>query len=382
MKKILRPLTVIALAAALAFSSGCGEDTSWSYKSSGTTLSNGNWIYYTYTEYQNALSKIEEQKSESSSADTSKNGSEQSSEPDLSKEKIENKKALDWIYSEAKDSCIAQLTLEKLVKDKKVKIDEEQLEAMESSYKTYYENYFEKTLTKLGVSEETYIAANARSAYLSQQLFQNIYGKNGSKEVSDDELNKYFKEKYTHYFYISYPLTSTDENGQTTEISDEDKEKAQTNFNKYANMLNKQNKTTDDVVSQYKTDFSSETDPSTSQTVILENSGLSDDLQKAIKELSEKQAVVKTIDNQMYIIYKAPIADYVSKIKTDDKIDATDMTQISRTNILYSMKSDEFEDYLDSEKKKLDYDKNDACMSKYTVQRTIDIIKEAEAESE
>lgn len=375
MKKLFKPFAVLALAAALAFSaSGCGEDTSWSYKASGNTLSNGNWIYYTYTEYQNAKSKIDEQKAETSESD------ESSAEIDYTKEKIDNKKAVDWIYAEAKDACIAQLTMEKLVKDNKVKIDEEALSNMESSYKMYYEN-FKDTLEELGVSEETYVKANARYGYLSQQLFMRLYDKGGSKEVKDEELNKYFTEKYTHYFYIPYALQTTDESGNSTDVSEEDVEKMTTNFNKYALMLNKEGKTTDDVVARYKTDNSTETDPSTSQTTILENAGLDEELENAIKELKAKQAVVKKTDSTLYLIYKADINDYVANIKSDSEFNSEDTSQISRTTILYGMKSEEFENYLKAEKKKLKYEKNDACISKYNVQRTIDIITKAEKEA-
>ena len=43
------------------------------------------------------------------------------------------------------------------------------------------------------------------------------------------------------------------------------------------------------------------------------------------------------------------------------------------------MKDDDYKSYLEEECKKLKYDTNDACLSKYTVERTVDIVKNEEA---
>ncbi len=369
MKKILKPFAAVALAAALAFSSGCAQDTSWSYKASGTTLSNGNWIYYTYAEYEEALSKIQEEKSNDDTSYTVK---------DISKEKIEDKKALDWIYAQAKDACISQLTVEKLIKDNKVKVDEDELATMESYYKQFYESYYQDLYTKLGISEESFLKAAVRSNYLSDKLFTALYDEGGSKAVSDEDLKKYFEENYTHYFYISYPLSATDDSGTTTSLSDEEKETAETNFRKYVNMINNQNKTTEDVRSQYQTDFGSEATPQEATIVLDDASSMNDDLKDAIKALGENKAVLKEIDDTLYFVYKAPIADYTSKITKDSEMNEEDSTQIARSNILKSMKNSDYEEYIKAEKEKLKYTKNDACMSKYTIQRTVDIVKAEE----
>lgn len=374
MKKIIRPFAAIALAAALAFSSGCGEDTSWSYKTDVSTLSNGNWIYYTYSQYETALSKISE-----SNTDAEASGS---SDVDISKEKIDNKDALDWIYAEAKKDCITQLTYEKLAKDNGIKAKGDDYEQMETQYKQMYESYMSTAFEKLGISSDSYIKASLKSNYLKEQIFLKLYDKDGSQAVSDDELNQYFTDNYTNYFYIDYSLKMTDSDGNTTDVSDEDKEKMQTNFNKYANMINKQGKTTADVVEQYMTDTESTADPSTTGNVILDdNTSLSDNLKKEIKDLPTKKAVVKTIDNTMYLLYKDDISNQVKNIKSDDEIDSESTTDISRTGILHEMKDDDYDKYIEEQKKSLDYKKNDACMSKYTVQRTVDIVKSFSAES-
>ena len=104
-------------------------------------------------------------------------------------------------------------------------------------------------------------------------------------------------------------------------------------------------------------------------------------MKKEIKDLPTKKAVVKTIDNTMYLLYKDDISNQVKNIKSDDEIDSESTTDISRTGILHEMKDDDYDKYIEEQKKSLDYKKNDACMSKYTVQRTVDIVKSFSAES-
>ena len=59
-KMIAKPLAAISAAAVLISASGCA-DTSWSFKNSAKELSNGVWIYKTYTVMNEAVSKYQEE---------------------------------------------------------------------------------------------------------------------------------------------------------------------------------------------------------------------------------------------------------------------------------------------------------------------------------
>lgn len=362
-KKLIKPVSALSAAAVILTASGCA-DTSWSFKTDETTLTNGNWILYTYNKYEEAMSKINTENSENSVSEES---------IDINSSKVEDKNAVDWIYDEAKEACIAQLTVEKLIKDNKVNIDESEMDYMESMYKNYYFQ-MSSALNEMGVSKETFMNVYVRYPYLYQQLFTALYGKGGSKEVKDDELKEYFIENYSDYFYIPYSLTTTDEDGKTVDVDDNTKDKVKTSFAKYADMLNKDGKTTNDVVEEYKTDFEVTTDPSQSNVMKTDDISMDEELKKAYDELSEKSATVKTIDNTTYLIYKGSIKEDAERINDDVTEDS-----ISRSTILSSMKNKEYEDYMKGEQKKLSYDSNENCLSKYSVQRVIDIINKLQS---
>lgn len=355
-KFLAKPVAAVSAAALLACTTGCA-DTSWSFKTDNMTLSNGTYIYYTYMAYGEASSKVQES-SESS----------ESSESDILSKKIDNKSAEKWIADKAKEECISQLTIDRLIKENKVNVDQSEVDVYTNYYEQFYESY-SSIYEKLGVSKKSYLAATGTYTGLSDQLFYSMYDKGGSKEVPTEDIEKYFKENYTNYFYIKYPLKTTDNDGKSTDIDDSTKDNVKVNFAKYVNMLNK-GSSTDDIVKQYKTDFNVTDDPSTSDTVVLTDSGMGEELQKAIKDLKEKQATVTTIGDTYYLIYKGAIADQVSTLSDTS-------TQINqRTKVLHKMKDDEFKSYLDEEEKKTSYETNDACLSKYSVQRTVDIIKD------
>ena len=301
---------------------------------------------------------------------------------DITKEKVEDKKAVDWIFDEAKDKCLSLLTAEKLVKDRNIVIDDEQVNMTANMYVQYYYNGSEEAAAfyeKLGVSEESFGECVARYNYLYQELFENIYGKDGEKALSDEEVQKYYTENYISYYYIPYSLKKTDEDGNSVDIDGETKEKTIANFNKYRNMINNDKKTTNEIETQYKTDFEAESVPSSSNKMLktdFDESSLSDELKKAIKDNKSNQATVTTLNDTLYLIYTESVSDLAKKIKYSEDAAEDETDYINKLNLVHEMKKDEFDEYIDTEKKALKYETNDACISAYSVERAIKIAKE------
>ena len=376
MKNIGKKISALALTAVLTCSIasctlGPGK---WSYKTDISEISAGSWIYNTYQSYNEAVSKITEANKDNEDFDAQL--------IDMSKEKIDDKNAVDWIFDEAKDKCISLLTAEKLVKDKGIVIDDEQIKTTADMYIQYYYKGSDDSLAfyeKLGVSADSFGECVTRYNYLYQELFKKIYGKDGEKEVSDADVQKYYADSYISYYYIAYSLKTTDEDGNSVDVDGETQEKNKTAFNKYRNMINNDKKTTADIEEQYKTDFSAESVPSSSNKILktdFDESSLSDELKKAIKENKPGQASVTTLDDTLYFIYTDNMSKLAKKIKYSEDAAEGETDNIDKSNIVYSMKKDEFDEYLEGEKKALKYETNDACISAYTVDRAIKIAKQ------
>lgn len=356
-KNIIKPVALLGAAAMLLSASGCA-DTTWSYKTSEKTLTNGGWIYYTFDAMNEGMSKIQADDEE---FDLTKN--------DISSKKIEDKNAVDWINDEAKEHALNFLTIYKLAKDFDIKVDEENRKTMKNTYKSYFDAGYMDTYETLGVGLDTFVDVFVVYPDLEEKVFKHVYGTDGPKAVKDDEIKKYFTEKYTSYYYIPYSLKTTDDDGNSVDVDDATKDKVTSNFADYATQLNKGD-SIETIEASYKVDFEVETVPGVKNTEILEDSTVPEDVQKVIKELGDKKATVKTINDTHYLIYKGSISDEAKNLSDE----ASDGSTITKNTVLHKMKDDDFKTYLEEERKKLKYEKNDACLSKYTVNRTIQIL--------
>ena len=379
MKNILKSAAAVTCAAALLCATGC-SDTKWSFKTDHKTLSSGVWINYTFEGVSDALTKMQE---------TNKDATLDSL--DFEKDKIDDMLLKDWAYAEAKKKELRYLTLDKLAAQLDVEVSDDTYNSAKNLYSSIYKSYYSEMFEKLGVSEDSYCQASVMPNLLSDEIFTKLYGKGGSKEVADKNLQAYFVDNYVSYYYVSCDLTvaetttSTDTEASQTETTEaaaakrvDDKTLATytENFTKYANMLNNGGKTTADVAEEYKKDFGVETVPETSETVAKDTLSTENKLQKAILDAKEGKAVTQEIDDKLYLIYRFDIKTKTDKIKAaDDNTDENETEIISREDILKKMKSEEFEKYLDDEQDKLDYVRNDACIHKYDVMRTVGILK-------
>ena len=134
-KSIVKPVAVLGAFAVLMSAAGCA-DTSWSYKTKDKTLSNGTWIYYTYSATNEAIQKYgEENKDDDGNSKTIK-----VSDSKFYDYKVEGKKMADWIKNKAKQRCLEALTVDKLLKENKVEYDKKPIE----DYRKQYISYMEK----------------------------------------------------------------------------------------------------------------------------------------------------------------------------------------------------------------------------------------------
>lgn len=364
-KKVIKPVALLGAAAMLVSASGCA-DTSWSYKTDNKTLTNGGWIYYTFDATNEGVSKIQADDEDF-----------KLSKSDITSKKIEDKNAVDWINEEAKEHSLDFLTIFKLAKDFDIKVDEENRKAMKNTYKSYFDSGYMDTYKKLGVGLDTFVDVFVVYPDLEEKVFKHVYGTDGSKAVKDEDIKKYFEDNYTSYYYISYSLKTKDDDGNDVDIDSDTRDKVTGNFADYATRLNK-GESIDDIETSYKADFEVETVPSTKATAVLEDSSVPEEVQKVIKDLGDKKATVKTIDDTHYLIYKGSISDEAKTLSDE----ASDGSTVTKSTVLHKMKDDDFKTYLEEERKKLKYEKNDACFSKYTVNRTIQIITDEEKKSE
>lgn len=367
--KTTKKLLALALAMGmLTVSAGCA-DQSWSYKDDMNTLSIGTYIYYMSGAYGYASNQVSSAQTESAT----QSGTEAATEAvDVLTQEIENPdgdkvNAQDYILQEAENACKNLLNTEKLFAQKGLTLSETELTAAESNADQAW-SYYRQTYESLGVSKDSFYRAEYLFAAKYNALFEAIYGIGGEKAVSDDEIKAYFTENYTNYAYLPMNLYTTadsesDDASSTTStavaFSEEEVQQATEEFNAYAQQINDGSKTYDEIAQAYTTDAGLEENPSVTNTEILEDSSLGDELKEALEGLDANQATVIQVGEDstavLYLVYKGDIHEEAENVFEESQ----------RSSVLYSMKFEEYQEDMDAQAKAYECEKNDAAINRY-----------------
>ena len=349
--------------------SGCTPislNKEWSYKTGDKELAIGVYIYSLDTAYQQAKSYAQELDDYDESKDS---WLEMEITDDDGKTEVASK----WIKEQAKLMCLSYLVLDEQIEKENVDISKDTIASADEQAETYwnvgqYADYgyimpMKDDLEPYGISLESFRYCSTEYSVKYQALFDKLYKEGGSKEVTDEELTKYFNDNYTDYSYFTVNLytATTDEAGESSNVamSDEEAKKVTDEIDGYVKDING-GKSYDDVLAAYMKANDIESDPATSNIENLENSSLGDEVKEALKKLDNNKATAVKVgsgENAVYyFIYKRNIKDTAKDYLADETNSA---------NVLSSMKSEEFADYIEELTKKRDYEENTSVINQY-----------------
>ena len=377
MKKIKKAIAALLVTTTLLTTSACSSsDNKWSFKDEKEQLKIGVYIYNLVEAYSSANSLVE---------DSSKSVFEQ---------QIDGISASDWMLKEAENNCKKMLLIDDLMRKNNLTLTDEEKASIESSA-NYYWAYLKSSYEDLGVSKESYVEAAFTYTTKYNKVFYNKYDES---VVSQAEIEKFFKENYVDYSYFSIPLTTTDSDGQTKDLSDAEIEKIKLLMEKYVKMINEEGKTLDDVSKQYsddhtpeseltkeddgvssnttsddtssKDDTSSNNESSsdeeekypyapqiTNDVTILEKSSLGDELKGAIEGLEDGKATYIKVGTSYYFIYRGVVEDSIDLVQDES----------GRHTVLNAMKGDEFSEYIDELVSNYKVEVNQKAIDKYGI---------------
>ena len=362
--KIGSLLLAILMVFSAVFASGCSLQKQWSYKTSDKELAIGVYIYNLDVAYQQALEYAKK-------LDDYDGTNDKWLDLEITDDDGTTAVARQWMKDKAEELTLTALAVEKGLKDEGATVDSATLQAADEQAKTNwnvgpYANYgyvmpMSKELEPHGVSFDSYKYAASEVPAMQQVLFNTLYEKGGSQEVSDAELEKFFNENYVDYGYLSANLyeSSTDEAGTTNNVAlSEDAVKQITD--KFDGMVKDLNsgKAFDDVTKAYTEAEGLSTDSVVNNTELLKNFSAGDELKVEIEKLdSGKAATVKVGEGDsamIYLVYKKDI-NAIAK----DYLESTS----NRSEVLTNMKTDDFKTYIKDLIKELKYEKNAAVDS-------------------
>lgn len=357
--------------------SACTRKPTWSYRTDNTSYAEGVYIYSLFSAYNEAYSILQEQLGD----DFDSTSSILDITADFDGEEGEEGKILceTWIKNQADLITRNLAALDEKVIEYGITLDKTQVESARELAKEdwylgpYYEYYvasgyeatsYEDMLSPYGVSFESFFTSSYLASVKQSAIFDHLYGKGGEEEVSDKEIEEYFKENYTSYAYFIVNLYDTSINTETSQqtyipYSQERIDEVEKELKEYAKLINSGTPYTD-VINSYMKANNLTTNPTVENIEILDNSALGEEVLKALKELKEGKATYLRVGSGdtsvMYFVVKFNIED-----EAEDYLSADG----NRHTILQTIKSDDFTKYLEDITDTVKVEINEKAIEKY-----------------
>ncbi len=154
-------------------------------------------------------------------------------------------KLADYLVEMTKDGMVRQKAVKNLMEKYGITLPEEDLKKFNEEMATYKES----EMIAYGFNKEHYMNAYLAQNMEEQELFYQLYGKDGQKAVSDKDIRDYFDNNYVAFKAIT--ISQMDKEGKV--LSDEKKEANRKTLQGYLDQFNK-SKDFDAVIAQYDKD--------------------------------------------------------------------------------------------------------------------------------
>lgn len=376
-QKVIAALLAVIFVVSMASCAPVSLSKDWCYKYGDTKYDIGVYIYSLYNAYKSAEQYAQKAKGY-------KEG-ESFVDLEITDDDGKKAKASDWILEKADESTRELIVIDKLIAEKKVKLDKDALAQAEEVAQNLWDigpsaayggyDPMSKTLEPYGVSFESFskecISTSGNTPYSLKYsaLFDALYGQGGSEEVSDKELSDFFLKNYVSYNSIPVKLydSKTDDQGNPTNTKYDDKKtkEIKDTLEGYVDEINNGSSGFSDIAAKCEKKYSVTTEEEEKDTVKFADSFKTEDEDKY-------NSVTKLKNGKAELIVEGDDGDTPTAyiiVKNDIAKSSEEYLQTSRASVLQQMKSDDFKDLLKKEVKALEkdkkYEKNDSAIDKY-----------------
>lgn len=353
---------VLALIVALSAAS-CSLSKQYSFKTDDVELPIGVYINYLRSAYYEAQSYAQKSDKYDSAAGTY-DGSKSFLKLEITDDDGVTAVAEDWI----KDRALHYMNEAVAVYYEYNKLGATMDEATYITQKSIYDQYkdtIDSALNPYGISYESFLLCTLTIPLMREAVFKAEYGVGGPMAVSDEELHKFFEEKYSSYHYFTANLYATadeatvDESGaETTTTVTNPLPQAEIDalisaFDGYAAELEGGASFTD-ILDKYNTAYGASATATDKVQIVDEDT--EDDTLKEVIALAQggaKQYVLGDTDTtrKIYLLYKDVISDATEKYFE---------TTGNRDEVLAEYKSDDFTELLKTIAAAMTIDKSSA----------------------
>ncbi len=145
-----------------------------------------------------------------------------------------------YVKDQAKELIYQYISTEVLAAKYAVELDDEDKTGLDTYVSYYWDSYgYSMLYEENGVSKNSYKDYIRNAGYLRGKVFTAIYGEDGANPVAPEEIKKYMNDNYCIANVITENLTSTDAEGNSTTLTDNQKKEKLDKLNELAERINK-----------------------------------------------------------------------------------------------------------------------------------------------
>lgn len=334
--KALKTAGASLLAVSLIVTAGC-SDTSWGAECDGQRMPAGVYINQVLSAYSEGMGKVDN-----------------TEQTNLWKNTIDGEDFTSWVRTRTQENVYEYFAAEKKFDEMGLSFDEfsqaQITYAVESQW-SYYQSIYEEN----GISKDSF-QKSIENTYKRSELFNAIYGKDGSEAVPQEELLANFNQEYINLDQIT--LSTMDETGETA-LPKEEIEKLMEKAKGYQKRI-EEGESIQTIAEEYQKeqqDSSETVNVNTNLTMQREGSNYSATFQENIKSASPGKPIVFEDDKSICLAI-------VNEVTTESQIFLQ-----NESYLLSEIKSDEFEDRLIQWGKELNVTFNSAAVSRYDAKK-------------
>lgn len=318
--KAIKKITALMLALAMILSlSGCyNKDLTWAAKDGDNTAAIGIYLYYLYVAYDNAADLVD-------------------SDTEVLKATIDGESAETWIRNKAMNYLQSYLWVNDKIKEYNLDLTEDEKTSAEQTT-SYLISYYMTGFDDLGISQDSFNKAYSEYNIMFKKLFDYYYNEGGEFAIDKDELKESFvKDKYS-FQYMYGSLTTTDDDGNTTDISDEEKEALTADFESYKKKVETGYQTLEYCSQEYQIEINSDSAPYVSvDSTDFVGESYPNELVAAVKEMDNNTLKLFEADGKLVLLQKNDI---------NTAFDTAYASSSDRLSMMLDLKSDEFNSYI------------------------------------
>lgn len=325
-RKFAAPLALLLAALTLT---GCySEKNSWAARKGDLTLPIGGYIYYLSSAAGSARAEVP-------------------TGQDVLKSEIDGESADAWIRSHVEDSVKNFFYVNEKFDEMGLTLSDDDRTMIETNTNSMWGSYG-SGLESSGISKETFNLIFSTYSVKQSRIFDALYGPDGEKGVTDDELSAYYTDNYYSYEYFTVtvptkPVENNDDTSSTvvpaTEVDEEAKAKLRKQLDDYSRKI----KNGDMTVSEAAGDYASAN--GLENSTYIPYTGKISDAYGAVAEamLGAKDddiVIVESTTASLVLAHKKPIRNETSGMLGSES---------SRESVLSDMKWSEFIDGIRAE---------------------------------